>query len=268
MVLTRHAKLPETSKLKMTGNLRPMLFKQDCFTCWLGHSPIERLLGYGAHDSMFRGEAVMARFDPSDFGWSVIQPLLATKVRGVPRADDRRVLNGIFWWLRTGAPWADTPSHYGPHTTCVNRFNRSRRAGIWVRILEAVSAAYDGDIQMIDSSSIRVHPDAANAQEKTDPIAWVARAAALPARSTRSLKPRVCRSLWSLPPNRRMTVAALKTCLRPSTRATSCWLTVPTTQTHCGSRWPPEALGRPLSRCPTANDALPSACLQRLPLSL
>jgi hypothetical protein len=38
--------------------------------------------------------------------------------------------------------------------------------------------AYDGDIQMIDSSSIRVHQDAANTQKKTtDPVAWVGRGA-------------------------------------------------------------------------------------------
>ena len=121
----------------------------------------------------------MARFDLSDFEWSVIQPLLPTKVRGVKRVDDRRVLNGIFWRLRTGAPWADIPARYGPHTTCVNRFNRWRKAGVWDRILSAVSKAYDGDIQMIDSSSIRVHQHAANAPKKTDdPVAWVARAAA------------------------------------------------------------------------------------------
>jgi hypothetical protein len=47
----------------------------------------------------------MARFDLTDFEWSVIQPLLPNKSRGVPRIDDRRVLNGIFWRLRTGAPW-------------------------------------------------------------------------------------------------------------------------------------------------------------------
>ena len=116
----------------------------------------------------------MARFDLTDFEWSVIQPLLPTKVRGKPRVDDRRVLNGIFWRLRTGAPWADIPARYGPHTTRVNRFNRWRRAGHWARILGAVSEAYDGDIQMIDSSSIRVHQHAANGQKKTrDPVAWV-----------------------------------------------------------------------------------------------
>ena len=97
----------------------------------------------------------MARFDLTDFEWSVIAPLLPNKPRGVARVDDRRVLNGIFWRLRTGAPWADIPQRYGPHTTCVNRFNRWRKAGVWDRILAAVSKAYDGDIQMIDSSSIR-----------------------------------------------------------------------------------------------------------------
>ncbi|WP_428030634.1 IS5 family transposase [Ancylobacter sp.] len=108
----------------------------------------------------------MARFDLTDFEWSVIQPLLPNKPRGVPRVDDRRVLNGIFWRLRTGAPWADIPERYGPHTTCVNRFNRWRKAGVWDRLLEAVSKAYDGDIQMIDSSSIRVHQHAATPKKR------------------------------------------------------------------------------------------------------
>ncbi len=120
----------------------------------------------------------MARFELTDFEWSVIQPLLPNKPRGVPRADERRVLNGIFWRLRTGAPWADIPERYGPHTTWVNRFNRWRRAAVWARFLEAVSKAYAGDLQMIDASSIRVHQHAAKAQKKTaDPVAGVARAA-------------------------------------------------------------------------------------------
>ena len=101
------------------------------------------------------------------------------------RVDDRRVLNGIFWRLRTGAPWADIPDRYDPHTTCVNRFNRWRRAGHWTRILEAVSAAYEGDVQMIDSSSIRVHQHGANGSKRGDPVAWAVRAAALDAVSKR-----------------------------------------------------------------------------------
>ena len=48
----------------------------------------------------------------------------------------------------------------------MNRFNRWRKAGVWDRLLEAVSKAYDGDIQMIDTSSIRVHQHAANAKKR------------------------------------------------------------------------------------------------------
>jgi transposase len=120
----------------------------------------------------------MARFDLTDFEWSVIEPLLPTKVRGVKRVDDRRVLNSIFWRLWTGAAWADIPWRYGPHTTCVNRFSRWRPAGHWQRMLEAVSAAYEGNVQMIDSSSIRVHQHAADGSKKGDPVASAVRAAA------------------------------------------------------------------------------------------
>ena len=62
------------------------------------------------------------RYELSDSEWSVIHVMLPNKPRGVPRVDDRRVLNGIFWILRSGAPWRDLPVIYGPRTTCYNRF--------------------------------------------------------------------------------------------------------------------------------------------------
>ena len=92
----------------------------------------------------------------------MIEPLLPNKPRGVPRVDDRKVLNGIYWRLRTGSPWADIPERYGPATTCYNCFVRWRKLGVWDRIFEAVSAAYDGDLQSVDSSSIKVHQHASN----------------------------------------------------------------------------------------------------------
>ena len=82
---------------------------------------------------------------------------LPNKRCGVPRVDDRRVLNGILWRFRTGAPWRDIPERYGPRTTLYNRFVRWRAAGVWDRMLAAVSEAYDGAIVMIDSSCVRVH---------------------------------------------------------------------------------------------------------------
>ena len=52
----------------------------------------------------------MSRYDLSDVEGRVIEPLLPNKPRGVPRVDDRRVLKGIFWVLRSGAPWRDLPN--------------------------------------------------------------------------------------------------------------------------------------------------------------
>lgn len=112
------------------------------------------------------------RFELTDFEWYVIEPLLPNKVRGVPRVDDRRVLNGILWRFRTGSPWADIPERYGPYTTCYNRFVRWRRAGVWDRLLEAVSQVFDGELVMIDSSSIRVHQHGATLKRGIQIAAW------------------------------------------------------------------------------------------------
>ena len=97
------------------------------------------------------------RYALTDAEWRFIHPVLPIKSRGIPRVDDRRVLNGIFWVLRSGAPWRDLPACYGPYTTCYNRFVRWQRAGIWDRILATVSGDEHADVKMIDSSIVRVH---------------------------------------------------------------------------------------------------------------
>ena len=55
------------------------------------------------------------RYELSDYEWTAIKPMLPNKPRGVQRVNDRRVLNGIFWVLRSGAPWRDLPGPMG-HT--------------------------------------------------------------------------------------------------------------------------------------------------------
>jgi transposase len=101
------------------------------------------------------------RYELADYEWAAIKPLLPSKPRGVPRVDDRRVLNGIFWVLRSGAPWRDLPDNFGPYTTCYNRFVRWRRAGVWGGLMNALAATHDVAVQMIDTSIIRVHQHAA-----------------------------------------------------------------------------------------------------------
>jgi len=103
----------------------------------------------------------MARYDLSETEWRLIEPLLPNKPRGVARVDDRRVINGIFYVLRTGSPWRDLPERYGPYTTVYNRFNRWAKGGVWLKVFEALAARSPQSMQLIDSSIIRAHQHAA-----------------------------------------------------------------------------------------------------------
>ena len=102
--------------------------------------------------------------DLSDLEWDRLEALLPSMdpQRGGRWRDHRQVINGILWRIENGAKWDQIPERYGPATTCSNRFRRWAKIGVWDRIFEAVSRAYDGDLQMIDSTSIRVHQHGGN----------------------------------------------------------------------------------------------------------
>ena len=95
------------------------------------------------------------RYQLADYESSTIEPILPNKPRGVPRVNDRRFLNGIFWVLRSGAPWRDLPDDFGPYTTCYNRFVRSRRAGVWGRIMDALAIAQGVDGRNSPAMTVR-----------------------------------------------------------------------------------------------------------------
>ena len=107
----------------------------------------------------------MARFDLSDAEWSLIAPLLPEAGRGAARVDDRRVVNGIFFVLRTGSPWRDLPERYGPYTTVYNRFNRWAKKGVWVAVFEQLAARSPQSMQFIDSTIVRAHQHAAGGKK-------------------------------------------------------------------------------------------------------
>ena len=52
------------------------------------------------------------RYELTDDEWTAINPMLPNEPRGVPRVNDRRVLNGIFRVLRSGARWRDRPNAF------------------------------------------------------------------------------------------------------------------------------------------------------------
>lgn len=84
----------------------------------------------------------------TDTQWAVIAPLLSAGKsgpgrKGRPRCDDRQVLEGILWVLRTGARWKDLPKEFPSYQTCHRRFTQ------WVddRTLERVLTALVADLQ-------------------------------------------------------------------------------------------------------------------------
>lgn len=153
----------------------------------------------------------MGRYDLTDFEWEAIRPHLPNKPRGVPRVDDRRVLNGIFWVLRSGAPWADVPGRHGPPTTIYNRFNRWRKVGVWDRLMDAITRAYDGNVQMIDTSVVRVHQQGATAKRGVSIAVSVVPEAASPPNSTPLSTRKAARSGSSSRPDKPATSRARRT---------------------------------------------------------
>ena len=109
----------------------------------------------------------------SDEEWSRIEPYLPRGRRGAHRVDDRRVISGIIHMLKTGARWRDCPADYGPYTTIYNRFNRWRKAGVWDELMDAIIKAHDGEVQMIDSSIVRVHQQAAAQKNRLETLVSV-----------------------------------------------------------------------------------------------
>ena len=75
----------------------------------------------------------MARTILTDRDWDKITPLLPRKrtKRGRPPKDDRMIVEGILWVLRTGAPWRDMPEDFGKWKTIYTRFRRWTISGVW-----------------------------------------------------------------------------------------------------------------------------------------
>ena len=117
----------------------------------------------------------MSRYELSDEEFALLKPFLPPErsgKAGKPYQSHRAVLNGIFWILRSGAPWRDLPERYGAWKTVYDRFRRWSREGLFQRILAALQAQarktdkIDFDFSSVDGSTVRAHKSAAGAQKK------------------------------------------------------------------------------------------------------
>src|SRR6186713_2885028 len=82
--------------------------------------------------------------DLTDEQWDLIgrflpEPVSRADGRGRPWKENRAVLNGILWILRTGAPWKDLPDRYPSYQTCHRRFQRWVDNGTLRRVLKALA---------------------------------------------------------------------------------------------------------------------------------
>jgi transposase len=122
----------------------------------------------------------------NDVEWARIEPLLPRGRRGAHRVDDRRIVSGIVYMLRSGARWRDSPAAYGPYTTVYNRFNRWSKQGVWEAIFKAlVRMESAAEVASADSTHIKVHRSAGGAKGGPSSMPSDARAAAARAKSMR-----------------------------------------------------------------------------------
>lgn len=110
--------------------------------------------------------------------WSIIHPLLPPRPPqprgGGTWRDDRTVLTGILFVLRTGMAWQDLPSElgYGSGTTCWRRLRDWQKAGVWDRVHQTLLERLRAGDRLVlewaavDSASIR----ALKRGDRRDPI--------------------------------------------------------------------------------------------------
>ncbi len=113
---------------------------------------------------------VIRRYELTDAEWDSLSRYLPSAVTGGrPREDDRRVLNGVVWKIRSGAPWRDVPARYGSWKSIYTRFRRWALDGTFARMLAAAHADTDAaaDIDWlvsVDSTIVRAHQHASGAK--------------------------------------------------------------------------------------------------------
>ena len=155
----------------------------------------------------------MSRGDLSEAEWRLLKDLLPAERgrKSRPAQDNRTVVNGILWRIRTGAPWRDVPEKYGKWMTVYQRFRRWSEAGIWEAAASALAQAMaDNSRHSIDITTVRGHVSAAGAKGGLANRLLAARGAGSPVKFIVSVMPRASRSPSTSRPARRRTAPRSK----------------------------------------------------------
>ena len=88
----------------------------------------------------------MSRGDLSEAEWRLLEPLLPPERgrKSRPAFDNRQIVNGILWRIRTGAPWRDLPEKQAKWMTVHRRFRRWTRAGFMTLLKRSLASSESG----------------------------------------------------------------------------------------------------------------------------
>ncbi|WP_433662552.1 IS5 family transposase [Nocardia sp. CA-128927] len=110
----------------------------------------------------------------ADGQWELLELLLPKSEGRAGRnfANNRRVVEGMLYRLRTGIPWRDLPEAFGPWKTIWKRHRRYAGDGTWDKVLTALLTLADATANLdwvisIDSTIVRVHQHGANLTRHT-----------------------------------------------------------------------------------------------------
>jgi len=74
----------------------------------------------------------------------------------------RRRIAAVLWIARTGSPWRDLPTWFGPWQNAYASYRRWSKSGLWTQVLARLGTLQgDHEYLMIDRTSSRVHQHAA-----------------------------------------------------------------------------------------------------------
>jgi transposase len=113
----------------------------------------------------------MRRHELTDREWGVLRPILEEfcKKQGGGSAANRVFITAVLWRIRTGVPWRDLPERLGKWNSLARRFARWAEKKVWYRLFTAIQEP-DWEWVLVDSTSIKAHPQAAG-QKKAKPPA-------------------------------------------------------------------------------------------------
>ena len=93
---------------------------------------------------------------------------LLPRQRGNVKVENRNLLNALIYRCANGCSWRGLPQSFGPWHTIYVRIDRWAKNGVLERVYTALAAQGLEDIQVyaLDSTSVKVHPDAHGARKK------------------------------------------------------------------------------------------------------